>query len=185
VIDLLSLFYITKFCGLFCLACFVWGAIFHFKHVKEVHVRKYIFSLSASIATIINTNYLITENRLSKGQLSGSLLLYLLSLFIFISAVRVTRKRLAFVFSKISTNTLILAGPYRIIRHPFYSSYILCWLACVIFRPNILTVAVLIWMTYLYYSAAKLEEQSILEGPLKKPYQEYRSSVGMFIPFLV
>jgi protein-S-isoprenylcysteine O-methyltransferase Ste14 len=77
------------------------------------------------------------------------------------------------------------AGPYRRLRHPIYSAYLLAWLAGAFAAGQpwlLLTVAL---MAVLYHRAASAEEAGFLAGPCAAEYQRYRRRTGMFLPRLV
>jgi protein-S-isoprenylcysteine O-methyltransferase Ste14 len=77
---------------------------------------------------------------------------------------------------------LVAHGPYRIIRHPLYCSYLLCWLAGWVVTGRLwlaLTVAV---MLGIYLVAAYREESKFMRSPLCEAYQQYRAHTGLFFP---
>jgi len=104
------------------------------------------------------------------------------SFLLIASAIFVSRNKLDFAFSVSSPKTLITSGPYKFIRHPFYTSYMLAWIACFIVSSNLVSALGGMWMFYLYYSAAKFEEQAFLASPLKREYSFYKIARGMFLP---
>src|SRR4051812_11607227 len=54
--------------------------------------------------------------------------LELLSLVLFWQAIRASREaRLLFAFDVNLPHSIVRTGPYRIVRHPFYTSYIMFW----------------------------------------------------------
>ena len=73
-------------------------------------------------------------------------------------------------------------GPYRYVRHPFYSSYILGWLAAVIAVPCLATLVIFLGMTTIYWQAASSEERRFLASPLATDYERYRMHTGLFLP---
>jgi protein-S-isoprenylcysteine O-methyltransferase Ste14 len=92
------------------------------------------------------------------------------------------RRRPAFAFVPAQPTGLVQGGPYRLVRHPIYTAYLLAWLAGAAAAGQpwlLLTVAL---MGTLYYLAARQEERSFLAGPLAPQYQEYRRRTGMFLP---
>lgn len=75
-------------------------------------------------------------------------------------------------------------GPYRYIRHPFYTSYILCYLSLIPgLHSRALTVMVL-FLTAYYYWAAKGEEAGFANSPFSESYSSYKKTTGMFLPKL-
>lgn len=80
--------------------------------------------------------------------------------------------------------TLTASGPYRVIRHPIYAAYLVCWLAGALATGQALLLVSLGVMGVLYYRAAREEETSFLAGSLAGPYRDYQSRTGMFLPRL-
>jgi len=76
---------------------------------------------------------------------------------------------------------LITDGPFALVRHPFYISYALAWLAAPVAThgPIITLVGVLAVVTY--FVAARREERQ-LEAHFGDAYRAYRSKVGLLLP---
>jgi protein-S-isoprenylcysteine O-methyltransferase Ste14 len=92
------------------------------------------------------------------------------------------RERPAFVFVPVAPAAFTDRGPYRLVRHPIYTAYLLGWLAGTLATGLpwlLLTVAV---MGLLYYRAARLEEKSFLASPFARQYRAYQRRTGMFLP---
>jgi protein-S-isoprenylcysteine O-methyltransferase Ste14 len=73
-------------------------------------------------------------------------------------------------------------GPYRFIRHPFYTSYLLTFIgnACYTMNPwLLLVIAIEFWV---YTSAATFEEKKFAQSSLKDDYENYKRRAGMFWP---
>jgi protein-S-isoprenylcysteine O-methyltransferase Ste14 len=77
---------------------------------------------------------------------------------------------------------LVVRGPYRFVRHPFYLSYLVVWSAGVFATGNAwlaLPVAAMLWV---YWNAAKSEERKFELSGLAQDYRAYRESTGMLFP---
>jgi protein-S-isoprenylcysteine O-methyltransferase Ste14 len=110
---------------------------------------------------------------------------YLAGLGVFAAARNVTAvRRLSLAYSLDMPTFLINQGIYRYIRHPFYSAYILTWLAGVIAAPGLWVIASTLVMIVLYARAALLEEQKFAASALAEDYAAYRLTAGMFLPRL-
>jgi protein-S-isoprenylcysteine O-methyltransferase Ste14 len=109
--------------------------------------------------------------------------LYALSLAVFWSAVLTHGRRPpTLAFSDDAPDRLVESGPYRHVRHPFYLSYSLAWLAGVAAtRQPWLLVSVTV-MGAIYVSAARREERKFLAGQLAASYRDYQRRTGMFVP---
>jgi protein-S-isoprenylcysteine O-methyltransferase Ste14 len=90
----------------------------------------------------------------------------------------------AFAFIPVPPSTLTTAGPYRLVRHPIYTAYLLAWCAgaAIIAQPWLLLAVVV--MGLFYVSAARREERGFLTSTLSSPYREYQRRTGMFFPKL-
>jgi len=77
---------------------------------------------------------------------------------------------------------LCAAGPYRVIRHPFYLSYMLTFLALLIALPRWPAVAIFLFNVALFTHAALNDERSIAASPLADGYVGYKRQAGMFLP---
>ena len=112
-----------------------------------------------------------------------ALALYLASVALFWFAVAATRGRgLAACFQVQVPAQVVRAGPYRAIRHPFYTSYTLVWIggfAATGWWPLALTA---IFMASLYAYAARQEESCFLSSPLRDEYRDYMRRTGRFLP---
>ena len=109
--------------------------------------------------------------------------IYALSLALLGWTVATTcRKGLTVAFTKDVPRHLVRNGPYRFIRHPFYVSYLLFWVASAIATTSLQPWLVLAVMSGLYFVAARTEERKFESSPLKNDYDRYRREVGMFLP---
>jgi len=75
-------------------------------------------------------------------------------------------------------------GPYRWVRHPFYLSYTLAWLAGIVALSDGRLLPTLTVMLAFYVGAAYLEERQLLRGPTASDYRAYRRQVGLLLPRL-
>jgi protein-S-isoprenylcysteine O-methyltransferase Ste14 len=77
---------------------------------------------------------------------------------------------------------LVAHGPYRIIRHPLYCSYLLCWLAGWVVTGRLWLAPTVVVMLAIYLVAASREENKFMHSPLAEAYQQYRAQTGLFVP---
>lgn len=127
---------------------------------------------------------LVLENGLSLEVRTGvSLALYLSAQAIFWSTVRAFGSaRPLIAFAPDTPKVLVTKGPYRYVRHPFYTSYSLFWIAGATAVPNVLTLTSVLVMGAFYYWAAIGEEAAISGSELGSDYSAYRKRTGMFFP---
>ena len=73
-------------------------------------------------------------------------------------------------------------GPYRYTRHPFYSSYILAFIAVAVAFPSLVVAGVCLVNVGFFIYLAFDDERVLLASPLGGSYQAYRARVGMLVP---
>jgi protein-S-isoprenylcysteine O-methyltransferase Ste14 len=76
-------------------------------------------------------------------------------------------------------------GPYAWVRHPFYTSYLLTWLAGVAATGHLWLLSTVLVMVTIYWRAALLEEKKFFQTALSSLYVAYKSRTGLFAPSLV
>lgn len=88
----------------------------------------------------------------------------------------------AFAFIQVDPSTLTTGGPYRFVRHPIYTAYLLAWGAGVAVTGQLWLLPTLLLMVPFYYLAASREETSFRASALGSQYEEYQRRTGMFLP---
>jgi protein-S-isoprenylcysteine O-methyltransferase Ste14 len=74
------------------------------------------------------------------------------------------------------------AGPYRYVRHPFYLSYMLAFVAVAVAFPSFIVSGVCVANIGLFVFMAIDDERVLLGSAMAADYQSYRGRVGMFMP---
>ena len=106
-----------------------------------------------------------------------------LSLAVFWSAVKASRQaRLRYAFDNALPSSVVTAGPYKYIRHPFYTAYMAFWFAWAIAVWSIWALVPAATMAALYLIAARFEEKLLSSSGLSSAYVQYKSQTGMFWP---
>lgn len=80
--------------------------------------------------------------------------------------------------------SLCADGPYRLVRHPFYLSYMLAFVALVVAIPTLPVMAVTVAGLALFAHAIVSDERSLANSSLGDAYSDYKRSTGMLIPRL-
>jgi len=73
-------------------------------------------------------------------------------------------------------------GPYRLVRHPFYASYLLAFAGGAVAAWMPWVVPALAAGALSYWRAAREEEEGFLASGLAESYRAYARRVGMFLP---
>ncbi len=93
------------------------------------------------------------------------------------------RKNLSLAFGKEARiDKIITSGPWKFIRHPFYLSYLVFWLACMIGTQHLASVSVFIALLFIYCYSALLEERILRNGRHREDYLRYQENVGFLLP---
>ena len=162
---------------------YTWALRAHFSS-KAVPSGTMLISAVVVTTTIIFLMLLWLESQPLWAALVG-LVIELASLALFWAAITASRNaRLRLAFDRENPDTLVMEGPYKYLRHPFYTSYLVFWVgwAIAIWSPwTLLPLAVLV---AIYVVAAKGEEQKFSNSPLAAQYEAYRKRAGMFWPRL-
>ncbi|WP_117192974.1 methyltransferase family protein [Rhizobium terrae] len=90
--------------------------------------------------------------------------------------------RLRFAFDPALPHGIVSAGPYRYLRHPFYSSYLLFWSGWALASWSIWSALPVIFFATAYVMAARKEERNFEASPLANEYRQYKRRTGFFMP---
>lgn len=77
---------------------------------------------------------------------------------------------------------LVTWGPYAYIRHPFYTSFLLAFLAAAIAFPHLLTFGCLVYAGVALSLTAAREERRLAHSDFGQAYSDYMTSTGRFLP---
>jgi protein-S-isoprenylcysteine O-methyltransferase Ste14 len=75
---------------------------------------------------------------------------------------------------------LVIAGIYRFLRHPMYTSYIILAFGLYIVSPTLASFFLVLWA--LLMSSRFFEEERLLEKKFGKKYKDYQKNTGVFMP---
>ncbi|HEX3925351.1 MAG TPA: methyltransferase [Streptosporangiaceae bacterium] len=79
---------------------------------------------------------------------------------------------------------IVTYGAYRWIRHPFYTAYLLLFLAAAAFFPSWATFGLVAYMLVALTLTAAGEEQRLSASAFGAEYRRYLASTGRFVPRL-
>lgn len=77
---------------------------------------------------------------------------------------------------------LVTSGPYRYVRHPMYSGYLLLFIAAFCISRNWLLGGCGVGVIASLMTLRIVKEEALLVERFGAAYEEYRSKTGMFIP---
>ena len=148
--------------------------------VRTIHYLAVVCA-ALQLATVV---FLPTR---ADGLVVAAIGMYTAAIVLFLSAIEAakrTRLQRSFVDHPLP-DRLITDGPFRYVRHPFCSGYLLAVLAGPIAIRHVAALLVPIPMLIITVSAAVREERVWLASPTRsEEYQSYRKRTGMFVPFI-
>lgn len=163
-----------------CLCSFAWAMQCHFVRAGRFTPGMTITALAGLVSSAVQIVGLVLH---ADGFPGVSLALYALSAALFWSAIRATAGAgLAACFQGQTPRRIVRSGPYRWIRHPFYTSYSLTWLAgfaATLWWPAAVALG---GMIALYVRAARGEELDWLGGSQWEEYASYIRETGGLLP---
>jgi protein-S-isoprenylcysteine O-methyltransferase Ste14 len=158
----------------------------YFRFARQKNAAKTWLTLSAYVCTGVQLVVLGVSSAPEAPWLWAGIIGYVAALVLFWSALAAHGKaHPAFAFLNVAPESLTTAGPYRLIRHPIYSSYLLAWCSGVVVAAQPWLLLTVVCMAIFYLRAASQEEKTILGSALGTPYRDYRLRTGMFLPNLV
>lgn len=139
--------------------------------------------VGAVVSAIAEIAALSAAPSLDTAAAAAGLSLYVASISLYAWAVAATRgRRLYLAFSDADPAALIADGPWRWVRHPFYASYLISYVAGLIATGNPALLLVVGGMGTLYVAAARDEERRFSDSPLGPVHREWSRRTGMFLP---
>ncbi|MBL8834627.1 MAG: isoprenylcysteine carboxylmethyltransferase family protein [Alphaproteobacteria bacterium] len=165
-------------------AAHCWSAVGHFRYVDGVP-----YALMA-LSTVWAAAFAAQAAALWPGRALAptawlALPFFLAALLLWLWTVRASRRaRLSVAFSRDTPTRLLDAGPYRLIRHPFYTGYALNWFAGCVATWHWWVIAPSVAAAVMLAIAARSEERKFARSPLAADYAAYRARTGMFLPRL-
>jgi protein-S-isoprenylcysteine O-methyltransferase Ste14 len=80
--------------------------------------------------------------------------------------------------------SIVTVGPYRMIRHPFYTSFLLAMTSAALALPHWSTLTAFAYTLVALNVTAAREERRLAAGEFATEYRAYAQSTGRFLPRL-
>jgi len=77
---------------------------------------------------------------------------------------------------------LLKTGPYSLVRHPFYTSYLIQWIGWAIAAWTLWAIIPVVMMVTIYTIAARDEEAKFARTDMANEYADYMKTTGRFFP---
>ena len=168
-----------------CLASFSWAMRKFFVQPAGLTAGMKVIKTFGIVFGMLHLAAIMATQGVTSVRGAGGAVLYLSSLGLFWWAINASlRKPLSAAFSPDLPAHLVAHGPYRMIRHPLYSSYLLCWLAGWVGTGRLWLAPTVAVMLVIYVLAAAAEEKKFTQSPLAEAYRRYRARTGLFFPNL-
>jgi protein-S-isoprenylcysteine O-methyltransferase Ste14 len=168
-----------------CFGSFTWGVRKFFVKPEKLGFGVRLTLAAGTLFSIAHLAVILLTSQFHPAAVAAAVVLYGLSLVMFWWAIQANRvKPLAACFAKSESLHLVQHGPYRLVRHPFYCSYLLAWIAGPVGTWNIWLAFTAAIMFVLYLTAAVNEENKFAASSLAEDYASYRATTGRFFPKL-
>ncbi len=166
-----------------CLASFGWAMRRFFIQPAGLTTGMQVIKACGVAFGILHLTAIVVTPGINAVRGVSGTVLYLCALALFWWAVQVSlRQPLSAAFSPDLPSHLVAQGPYRMIRHPLYCSYLLCWVAGWAATGRLWLGPTVAVMLVIYVRAATEEEKKFTRSPLAEAYQRYRARTGLFFP---
>lgn len=172
-------------CAALCIGSFVWAAQKFFRRSGGDNAGQRTALAIVGGVSAAQLLTLIVANADSIIGTGVSIALYAASGALFWWTVRtIGAGGLGLFFDPAGPDRLVISGPYRIVRHPFYASYLLCWIGGTIATQAWWLALTAILAGTVYWRAARVEEATFLASTHGAAYREYQQRTGMLLPGL-
>ena len=169
--------------GTACFGCFVWGTVRHFIWEGEGSRGAWVISLVSWIAFLAFIAELCRAPPVRWWP--AACLMFVFAGAVWAWTITCTRRHPpTLAFTEDRPKMLFHEGPYRWIRHPFYTSYMTFWLGTFVADGSLVSFGTAAMLGAFYISAARHEEKKFARSELAKPYRNYATQTGMFLPKL-
>ncbi len=110
----------------------------------------------------------------------------LTSLLLFWTSVKaISGHGFSVIFTEKPSEKYFSDGPYKFIRHPFYTAYFICYFSLILSIQSWLLSLFCLALIGFYIWAAIHEENKFLNSANRENYQIYLSKTGRFFPKLI
>lgn len=165
-------------------ASHAWSLKKHFVIGEMPKGAKLLIAINMSCAVILMVlTFLVAQPQ--PAQIAGCLLL-IASLVLFWVTINETRKaKLLAAFDENLPHGLVTTGPYKYVRHPFYTSYLLLWFGWAIAAWHPISIFPAIIMFIVFQSAARDEEAKFEKTEMAEAYKGFKQRTGRFFPKII
>jgi protein-S-isoprenylcysteine O-methyltransferase Ste14 len=172
-----------------CFSSFAIGIRFYFVRPPEKTLPMYLVTDVGVAISLLHLGLLahrgVCSGLLDARALASAIALYAGSLALYWWTLRtVLDHRLTFAYADDMPTVLIDEGPYRYVRHPFYTAYTMCYLAAPVALMAWWLLPTTVIMFLIYRQSAVMEERKFAGSALHAAYSDYAGRTGRFLPRL-
>lgn len=160
-----------------------WASARHFARDEPEPHGATLLTIATIAGTGLNLWHAIAH-RYDVGLDADLAIIFSLAAFVlFFAAVRATRHGgLSLAFSDRTPDVLVDRGIYRVIRHPFYASYILYWLSWLPLTSFDPIAFVMAGIMIAAYKFAARKEEHLLTARHGQSYETFAQRTWRFLP---
>ena len=169
--------------GVMAIVLAAWSSRGHFSSEK-VPLGSILITLVVLVTVLLNIYLMWTVTQPLLAQAVG-FVLQAAGIGLFFLAIQASRgARLRMAFDEGNPRGLVTSGPYKYVRHPFYTAYIIFFTGFAIATWSVVAVFPLAILIVIYIAAARMEEGKFRNTPMAADYEQYRKRAGLFWPKL-
>ena len=161
---------------------FMAGVWLVFRKIQPDPTMLKILKVAALIAAITHV-IVIGMSTINSYQFAAGFALYSISLALFLwASVHTKHNKLSLAFSEEKPKHLLKDGPWQYVRHPFYTAYLLSYIAGTISSGALWTIGIFVCMAGIYFLAAQYEERKFAVSSHSNEWLCWKAKTGMFLP---
>lgn len=178
----LALDLIVSIISILVIASYRWSLRKHFAAPKKIPSGALLLMIAVAATSLLFLYLVWTQHQTRSAQIIG-VVIELAGAGLFWSAISASRTaRLRFAFDEENPHNIVTGGPYRYLRHPFYTSYLIFWSGWAIAAWSVWTVLPVTIFAVAYVMAARAEERRFAVSPLARDYAAYKKRAGFLWP---
>jgi protein-S-isoprenylcysteine O-methyltransferase Ste14 len=177
-------FWLPLALSLLAFGSFAWALRGHFETAGAIPTGMRLLSLVSLLSYATYAGLLFRGDRDRTAWTTLGLVAFASAIALFWWTVTTTRRhRLRLAHTDADPDIIYTGGPYALVRHPFYLSYIIFWIGTALVVGKWQWAPALI-LTVWYVRVAQREERRFRSSAFSTGYDTYRRRTGMLLPRL-
>lgn len=175
-----------KYAVLLILLCsygsFLWSVIGVFRKGEPQKVFSYRLLQLTSVTTWLVSLVAVYHAQSLKYPVFGVVTLGLFLVLFWWAYSTIKQRKLTLAFSEDEPSFVYQDGPYKYVRHPFYTAYLGTYFTAAVITSSPWVAICAGLMTAVYLHAALFEEKKFSVSKVSEQYRAYRIQTGRFLP---